>query len=366
MWIESLTILNCRLLKDISVELSPNINLIIGDNASGKTSFLEALSLLSSGKSFRTSHISEVISHQKCSVLVSAQLKSNSSSTNIGIEKTTKYSRIRINQQDIYTQAELSLHLPITTIHPDSVDVISGSPHYRRAYLDWLTFYTFPNFHKIWKEYKHILKQRNLCLKNANHRYALDDWTMKLVELQPVINQQRIDTLNILKPIFEKISKNLLGNAKVNIELQTGFPQEVLLEKDKLFDFYKDREEHDLKLQRTNSGVHRADLKIKLNNKPAKECGSRGQVKLLVICLLLAQSTAVNKNRSKGILLIDDLAAELDDKNKEKLMNYISSLNQQLFITSTKTIEIKIKNKKHKVFHVEHGEINGKPFEQHS
>lgn len=356
MWINCVNIINCRSLKDISVELSPNINLIIGDNASGKTTFLEAISLLSTGKSFRTSHISEVISHKENSVLISAQLKFNSSITNIGIEKATNRSRIRINHQDVYSQAELSVHLPITSIHPDSVKLISGSPHDRRAYLDWLTFYTFPNFHNVWKEYKHILKQRNFCLRNRNHRYALDDWTLKLVELQPILNQQRMETINILKPIFIETSMNLLKRNIVDIELQTGLPKDIIFKKNELFDFYKSREEYDLKLQRTNSGVHRADIKITLNNKPAKECGSRGQIKLLVISLLIAQSTAVNKNNNPGILMIDDLASELDDRNKDMLMNYLSSLEQQLFITSTKPFELK--NEQHKVFHVKHGKIN--------
>jgi len=358
MWIESLTILNCRLLRDISVKLSPNINLIIGDNASGKTSFLEALNLLASGKSFRTSHIADVISHGEKSILVSAKLNNDSENTSIGIEKTTKSSKIRINHQDIYTQAQLSSYLPITAIHPDSVELISGSPHYRRAYLDWLTFYTVPSFHATWKEYKHILKQRNICLKNSRHRYALNDWTMKLAELQPVINKHRIDTLTRLKPILKKVSSSLLENISVNIELQTGFPKDLEFDKNIIFDFYKSREEHDLRFQRTSSGVHRADLKITLNNKLAKECGSRGQIKLLVISLLLAQSSSVNINNNSGILFIDDLAAELDHTNKEKLINYIYSLNQQLFITSTK--DIKLKKNQHKLFHVKHGDISEK------
>ena len=353
MWIEQLTIKNCRSLKDINLTFSPHLNLIIGENASGKTSLLEALTLLSNGKSFRTSHISELISHDESSVLVSSRINTKDGQSHIGFDKSSKKTKIRINKQDIYSQAELSLYLPITAIHPGSIELITGSPSLRRAYIDWVVFYLFPDFLDKWKEYRHILKQRNICLKQPKHRYALAKWTNELVTLQPVINNYRVKALKLIQPVLSSVSKNLLGEDEVSLTLTTGFPKDQSLDHDELLDFYIEKEFSDIKSQRTLSGIHAADIKIKIGSKPAKECASRGQLKLLVISLLLTQSAVINTSHEKGLLIIDDLAAELDQHNKEKLLKYLSTLNQQLVITSTN--HINLGEIPHKVFHVKHG-----------
>lgn len=361
MWIDNLKVNHCRLLNDVDIVLSKSLNIILGENASGKTSLLESLALLSSGKSFRTSHINNVISHNESSILVSARLNYDNKKSQIGIEKSVTKTRIRINKKDIYSQAELSRHLPITIIHPESIELITGAPSYRRSYIDWIAFYLFPEFHEKWKNYRHILKQRNLCLKDPKHKYALPKWTDELIQLQPSITQYRIDAIKLLKKELKNISTELLGNNNVvDLIFNNGFPSDVTMEQNSLKKHYLQKEEYDLRIKRTSSGVHRADMKIMLDGKPAIQAASRGQLKLLAVTLLLAQSTTINKNNlEKGIIVIDDLAAELDHNNKTILLNYLSTLNQQLIITTTK--KINCTDIPEKLFHVKHGvftEIN--------
>jgi len=354
MWIDNLNVKNCRLLKDINIVLSKDLNIILGENASGKTSLLESLSLLSSGKSFRTSHINNVITHNESTVLVSARLNFKNKFSQVGIEKSNSKTRIRINKQDIYSQAELSRHLPITIMHPESIELITGSPSYRRSFIDWITFYLYPDFHALWKNYRHILKQRNLCLKEAKHNYALPKWTDELIHLQPSITNFREKAITKLRKELICISKELLGDDKVELVFNNGFPAEIELDSESLKKFYLKKEEYDFKLKRTTSGVHRADIKILLDGKPAIQSASRGQLKILAITLQLAQSITINKGKEeKGIIVIDDLAAELDNDNKNKLISYLSTLNQQLIITTTKKIDIS--NIPNKLFHVKHG-----------
>ena len=356
MWIENLTVEHCRLLGNVQLYFSPNLNIIVGENASGKTSLLEALSLLSLGRSFRTSHISDVISYQQESLLVAAKINNNELTTQIGIKKSKQKTKIRINQQNIFSQAELSLQLPITVIHPGSIDLITGSPKLRRSYLDWIAFYLYDDFHKEWKKYQHILKQRNSCLKSIKYRSSLAKWTEELIKLQPQINNYRQKALEILKIEWIEITKSLFSNIEFNITFKSGFPDNINLSEESLILYYKERESYDIKIKRTSGGVHRADFKIMMNNTLAVESASRGQLKLLAISLLLAQSKTINKkNNTKGVLLIDDLAAELDTNNRDKLLDYLGTLNQQLIVTMTK--KSKIPNLKYKVFHVKHGEI---------
>jgi len=356
MWIENLIVKDCRLLNKVNIKFSPHLNVIVGENASGKTSLLESLSLLSSGRSFRTSHITDVISYESESILVSAKIQSETDSSQIGIQKNKNKTKIRINQQNVFSQAELSLHLPITVIHPGSIDLITGSPKLRRAYLDWIAFYLYPDFHSKWKTYQHILKQRNICLKNRKHRQSLQKWTLELIELQPQINDYRVSALEVLKKSWLNITDQLFTDIEFDIEFKSGFPDNIKLDHESLSQYYSSRQDYDLRIQRTSGGVHRADFRLIMNKKAAVDIASRGQLKLLAISLLLAQSLSINNKKSeKGILLIDDLAAELDSKNKEKLLDYLSTLQQQLIVTMTKLSKLPVLD--NKVFHVKHGEF---------
>ncbi len=358
MWIKNITIDGCRSLESVSLEFSPDLNIIVGPNASGKTSLLEALNILSKGRSFRTSHISEVITDNNDSIVVSAAIVDSSNGydelSQIGIEKSSSNTKIRINKQDIYTQAELSSYLPITVIHPNSIDLITGSPGMRRSYLDWIAFYIFPEFLSKWKKYQHILRQRNICLKSTKHAYSLDKWTEQLVLLQPDLIKYRSDVIELLQPRVNEIADHLLKGLNIQLELKTGFPKDLSLDCESLLSYYKQKQDYELKVKRTTAGSHRADFNISINSTPAVESASRGQLKLLAICLLLAQSNSISSTISgQGVLLIDDLAAELDSSNKELLLKYLAKISKQLIITSTSNIEIP--DIKSKVFHVKHG-----------
>ena len=359
MWIKKLSVCNCRIIKNVNLELSPGINLIIGDNASGKTSLLEALSLLSTGRSFRSTYINDVIATGSDSILVTAKLANDNCDEpiHIGVQKTAKETTIRMNQQDIKSQSALSRHIPLTVIHPASTELISGGPKHRRSYIDWITFYLFPEYVLLWKSYKHILKQRNSCLKFAKHRASLSYWTEELIKLQPDIHHYRTQSLKKLHTIIKDVTVVLLKDHEIELELISGLPStsSFSLEQNDLINFYAQKLDYDLTTKRTNYGIHRSDINIKLNGSDAKKSASRGQLKILAISLLIAQTQVISSEQGKGMLLIDDLDAELDQANKSILINYLISLDQQLIITSTKDLEIEASNLK--MFHVKHGVV---------
>jgi len=361
MWINDLTVQNCRSISKASLQLSPQLNIITGKNASGKTSLLEAIYLLSSGRSFQTSHITDVIRHKQKSILVTASMCfEDAVSSHIGIEKSLKKTRIRINKENINSQAELSRVLPITIIHPDSIRLISGAPSYRRAYIDWIAFYLYPEFYPKWKSYQRILKQRNLCLKDHKHLYSLEKWTEELVSLQPDITDFRMRAIKKLEPIIKNSASKLLKNKQIDLEFQSGFPPNINLEFDSLIRFYSDKKNYDLATKRTSYGAHKANIKFLIDSKPAERTASRGQLKLLCVALLLSQSKTIQniegKVDNKGILLFDDFTSELDSNNEISLIEYLFTLNQQTILTTTDS-ELMGKDFKAKMFHVKHGDI---------
>ena len=355
MWLSEFTVNHCRIIDNASLSFHPNLNYIYGDNASGKTSFLEALSVLSIGRSFRTSRISDVISYDNDYIRCTATLESShSSQKNIGVEKSKNKTTIRINRKTIKSQAELSRMFPLSIIHPGSHELITGSANKRRRFVDWIAFYQYQGFHTLWKKYQSILRQRNAALKSPHLFYALEHLTYELAQLQQPIHQLRSNALNELsETIHQYIPKNLLKCNPV-LSLGSGFPSKVNLDTDSILRYYNNKIADDKKRGRTLKGVHSCDLSILLNNKPAASSASRGQIKILSLLLHIAQSITLSKS---GIIAIDDLAAEVDKKNYQMLCSYITGIDQQVFITSTHTPDPAGISQSASMFHVEHGKF---------
>lgn len=364
MWLESITVHNCRIIKKTQLTLSPTLNVIVGDNGSGKSSLLEALGILSRGRSYRTSRISEVINYDADSILCSSQLNhtAHKKTLSLGIEKTRKQTIIRINQQNIKSQATLSKSLPITIIHPDSVELITGGPSIRRAFIDWIAFYQNSAFYQLWKQYKHTLKQRNACLHNPSQRYALPYWTEQLISMQSPLHALRLNALKALNHNIDQYREGLWKGASLKLELSTGFPKDVdISDNIALQDIFDTRLDNDIKSGKTFYGIHRSDLKILINGTIAAQTVSRGQLKILSILLLISQSaSASTNNQEKGIIAIDDLTAELDGTNRQCLLDLLIKTKQQLIITTTpQSMEsMNLDSVEKNMFHVKHGELS--------
>ena len=361
MWLESITTHNCRIIKEAKLILSPVLNIIIGDNGSGKSSLLETLSILSRGRSYRTSRIAEVITHDADTILCTSHVRNSSNETHfpVGIEKNNKQTTIRINHQDIKSQATLSKSLPITIIHPDSVELITGGPSIRRAFIDWIAFYQSGDFYPLWKQYKHTLKQRNACLRDPSQRYALPYWTEQLVNMQKPLHDFRSQALDTLNQNISEYQEGLWSGANLTIKLSTGFPNDVdIADKQALQQVFDARLKNDIKSCKTFYGIHRSDLHILINGITASQTVSRGQLKILSILLLIAQSASASTNsKEKGIIAIDDLTAELDDTNRQRLLDLLIKTRQQLIITSTPQgmESINLGSTEKSMFHVKHG-----------
>lgn len=361
MWLSRITVHNCRIITQAELELTAQANIVYGGNASGKSSLLEALTLLARGRSFRTPRIAEVLQRGTTAITVSARVEDGvgGGSYPLGISKTVQTTRIRINHTDIAQQAELSSHLPLTLIHPGSVELLSGSPSLRRAFLDWIAFYRFAEFHSIWRNYQRVLQQRNACLRDSKQHYALAYWTNQLITLQPILHMYRSQALAALQTALQGSLPLLARTGTPQFHLSNGFPAHInIAETEQLQRFFHDKQAQELKQGFSLYGAHRADLQILLEGIPAIRIASRGQLKLLAVGLLLAQSyAAASTSAKRGIILIDDLAAELDEANLQALYNTLCTTQQQLVITGTHLEPLRQHFNHARVFHVEHGQV---------
>lgn len=355
MSLHRLDIYHVRNIREQSIIPSPAFNFIYGKNASGKSAIIEAIFLLGRAKSFRTSSIKSVISFEQDHLIVSAQVKQrNGGSLHLGIQMNGKDIEIRINQLNSQKRADLAYNLPMQIIHPKSFELLDAGAQIRREFMDWGIFNHEDNFLPVWRKYKKALAQRNALLKTRAMN-QIHIWDKELVKYGTMVNEYRQQYLNKLKPIFTKTVRKFLQLNGFEMRLVSGWDVSKQLEQLLVEDLEKD-----LRNGYTHSGPHRDDFQLLIENKLAKEVVSRGQLKLLVICLKLAQvELMLNEREFFGCILMDDFAAELDNENKEKILNLLSEIQCQVFLTATEAKSFGDLSTKEnsKMFHVEQGKI---------
>lgn len=344
-----------RNIQQESIIPSPVINFIVGENASGKSSLLEAIFILGRAKSFRCSAIKSVINFTQNHLIVSAQtLQANGSRQHLGIQLDGKNIEIRINQQSKQKRSDLAYALPLQLIHPKSYELLDAGSQIRREFLDWGVFNNDQNFLPAWRRFKKALSQRNALLKTRRLE-QINVWDKELVYYGTIVDCYRQQYLEKFKPVFVDIIGRFLALDGIDLKLVSGWDTAKELSQVLIED-----QDKDLRYGFTHSGPQRGDFQLLVNSRLAKDFVSRGQLKLLVMSLKLAQvQLLANEQSQTGCILIDDFAAELDVINRAKLLNYLSEMACQVFITATEIIDFgdlsQIKN--YKMFHVEQGSI---------
>ncbi len=352
MGLSSLEINHFRNLQSVQIQPDADLNLIIGENAAGKTSLLEAIFYLSYGRSFRSSQIKHLIAYNETSFRLICNLDDNT--TRIGLQRDLKEQTIRVNRKSISSISELSTLLPVLVLHPDSHQLITAGPENRRQFMDWGVFHVEHQFIVSWKKYKKALSQRNAALRLQQSDKLCSLWNKELIEHALLIEKYRRVYLSEISQTVEQLSKELFPDTSISLTYKRGWPDDIDFESYLNESLFKDRDKGF-----TQSGPHRADIKITVDGKSAQSSISRGQQKKLVSLLKIAQlSLFSNLSERRCILLYDDLPAELDESNQNKILSILSKLNIQLFVTAIERHQINDENwKNYKVFHVEHGNI---------
>ena len=302
------------------------INLIIGSNGTGKTSILEAIYLLSLGRSFRTKLFKKIITHGKTYLTVQGDL---SDQTKLGFQKNyDAKSIIRINGDTKKSILENTLLLPVQLIEPNTFAILQSTPDHRRKFIDWGVYQSFPEFYSYWREYHQLLKQRNAAIRNKMPIEIIRVWDPQLSKVTHFIDDFRNKYLLQYAPIFKKYFSILLGD-QIQIDLNyypgwSGNYSELI----------ESRIIRDLELGYTHAGPHRFDLKIKANHHQVADFFSRGQQKLTVVALKIAQAALFLKNNNKSIIfLLDDIASELDTLHRNQLASLLQELSCQCVMT---------------------------------
>ncbi len=354
-FLKKLSISKIRNLDSVSLEPSSGFNLIYGENGSGKTSLLESIYLLGRGKTFRSSSKAPIIQHNADECVIFAELDDGQK---LGFSRSRSGSqKILLGGEKASSRAELAQAFPLQMLNADAFKILEGGPSVRRAFLDWGVFHVEHQFVSHWRQAQKALLNRNSLLKNKTARPdEIKPWTHELCQYAEEVDRFRSVYAAKLEGCLNEMLKALLPLKGFSLSYFKGWDQSQSLGEILARNIQKD-----IKYGFTSAGPHRADLKIQIGKDMASEVLSRGQQKLLVIAMKLAQAKILKSTSNKGcIFLVDDLPAELDSTNKGKVLAILSELEEQVFITG---IEIEPlyqplqKEKELKLFHVKHGKI---------
>jgi len=350
-----------RNLSEVTLELSPTINIFYGDNGSGKTSLLESIALLGLGRSFRSHKTRSLIAHNQKQLVVFALLNTQGSLNPLplGLQKERSGStNIKLEGNVVKAAATLAKQLPLQIINANSFQLIEGAPGQRRQFLDWLVFHVKPNFIVVWKDLQKVLKHRNTLLRRDKIDYAeFTHWDKEFVRLALDIHTMRQETFTDLKECFGVLSEEFLGHNNILLSYLAGWDTSVPFN-----EVLEDSFERDKRDGYTHYGPQRANIAFNIEGKIASDVLSRGQEKSLVCALHIAQAMLYQRAIGEQcVFLVDDLPSELDTKHRALLAKWLSSLNGQVFVTGVEKQDLinawSNENKQITLFHVKQGEI---------
>jgi len=347
--IEHLEIEHLRNIAVARLDFSPSLNLITGLNASGKTSLLEAISLLLQGKSFRTPRIDQLITHDQTDLLVRGRYRQGPQVHQVGLRRSAKKTQVKINGNSVNKTTDIVGKLPLFILTPESDALLGSGPKVRRQFLDWGVFHVEHRYLDQWQRFHRILRQRNSSLRQQSAKSVVQAWDASLVDSAEKLHDSRAAYIDKLTLAFQPVAQALLGT-HVELQYRPGWDNGIGL-RAQLDNGYSQDAERGF----TQSGPQRADLRFLTNGKTALSILSRGQQKLLISALTLAQLSVLDID---AVILVDDLPAELDPQKRQVLMHALQQTGAQVFVTATETglIDVSAWPQK-KMFHVEHGHL---------
>jgi len=357
MRISRLEVRNLRRLTNVVLAPAPGLNLVIGDNGAGKTSLLEAMYLLAYGRSFRGRVRDGLVASDATALEVYAEWQDEAAQRprRAGLRHSGQGWEGRLDGEPVAYLGDLCAALAAVSFEPGSHALVSGGGESRRRYVDWGLFHVEQVFLPLWRRYARALKQRNSLLKQRIRDGQLDAWDHELAEVGEPITRLRQEYLEHLQLGLAPISADLvpaLGQASV--DFMPGWKRDELSLSDALL-LARDR---DLQLGFTSVGPHRADWRVRHEALPNGETLSRGQAKLTALTCVLAQAEHYVGLRGEWpVVLLDDLASELDRSHQQRVLNRLAAGNAQVFVTGTELPMVQNTGRGFTLFHVEQGKI---------
>jgi DNA replication and repair protein RecF len=350
-----LRLANVRNFVSAEVQLNPGVSEFVGENGAGKTSLLEAVFMLSHGRSFRSVKRESLIRFGASGLDVFARIRCEGQERRLGLARRPGDWLAKIDGRELESLAELLKEIAVVCFEPGSHALISGQAEERRRLVDWALFHVEQNYVDVSRRYRRALKQRNSLLRTGRQDSDLDSWDAELGRSGSGLDEWRGRYLEALFPHIESLCALLLPELGApNLKYVRGWSAELSLQ-----DSLLQRRARDIERGHTSTGPHRADWKIGFEHAPEREHLSRGQEKLCALACLLAQAQLFRQQLGDWpVICLDDLASELDVAHQRKALSWLAGSGAQVLITGVARLPgLDDLPAPHQTFHVEQGRV---------
>lgn len=363
MILKEIELKNFRNYPEIKLSFSPEINILIGQNAQGKTNLIESIFLLSLASSHRTSDIKELISFEQENSVVKALIEKEVGNTLLEIDISKKGKLAKVNNLSSKTLSEFIGNLNVVLFAPEDLNLVKGTPSDRRKFINAELGQISNKYLFDIGKFNSILKQRNALLKAENiDPEFLDILDEQLTEYAAKVIVQRREFIKKLSILSNRIHFEIASTEELEISYKTANEiTEIDNQKEiqeKLLKQLEKNRKRDVILKTTSVGPHHDDLEFKINQKKVSSFASQGQQRTVALSIRLAEIELIKETVGEyPVLLLDDVFSELDSERQTSLIKFIEN-KVQTFITTPSLNDVKkqIINKP-KIFTVKDGEI---------
>jgi len=330
------------------------LNFIVGDNGAGKTSILEAIYLAGRGRTFRHTEAGPMIRHgaTNCTVLVELERESGGRKTVLGVRRERRELTCRLNGQDVKKRSELAEALPVQWIGSQPQLLLGLGPEIRRRFIDMGMFHVEHSYLGVIAEFQRTLKQRNSAIRQGVEN-GVRIWNPPFARVAEEMTARRQDFIKTLMSQVQALLDRWAPGFSPGYRFRGGWQ-----ETDSLAHLLEQKLDQDMRLGYSTIGPQRAELEFLADGVNAEKKLSRGQQKILVMALNLALMDMIAASQGQTpVLLIDDLAAELDRQNRRMLVGELEERRAQVFLAMIEKSALVSHRDDTAMFHVEHGSL---------
>ncbi len=339
MLLRSLTVCRFRCYHEAHFEFQPGVNLICGPNARGKTSLLEAIYLLITGRSFRASQLSDLINLGSQNFYVETTFIKHGIEQRLAFGYDGRERKITYNSTSSSQTSNLLGILQGVTLTPDDANLVKGSPAGRRHFLDLQIAQMDPLYVHHLTRYQRAMRQRN-CLLRAKSTTAIESWEQELAKAGAYVIKQRERTIADLQGHIKQSQHAIsaqLEEIKMTYKTSTPLLNGIDGISEHLMTQYRKLRSREMAIGTTLVGPHKDDVLISLSDKEIRTFASEGQQRSFVIALRMAEWQRLHQSgceKEQPLMLLDDVGMSLDAVRRERLLSNLPQFGQ-VFVTST-------------------------------
>jgi DNA replication and repair protein RecF len=339
--LQSLRVRDWRNFVDASVDFGSRVSVFFGQNGQGKSNLLEAAYVLVGFRSFRTSSTSDLIRWGASAARIDSKVTLKGLERKLAVEVGSGRRRTSLDGKAVRRDSSALEGGGVVVFAPGDLQLPKGPALERRKAVDRAIFAVNRPYYQEAVDFERSLKARNSLLRKGEFtRELLDSYNETLARVGARIVLRRREVVSALVPKFAEIFSDIHGGLRASIRYRSNESVETATGEEAITEALRSglvaETAKDIRRGFTGFGPQTDDLEILLDDRPAKEHGSQGQLRSLVLALKMAELRhASERNGEAPLLLLDDVASELDEERRGRLFGTIASMACQTLITVT-------------------------------